>query len=283
MLACLACAGSAGAGQNPTPLDAGQDCAGLPVRLSRHLRDGRYVDARTLVNQVRDRRDEMLGVGRDAEECLTRLVVRDGFVRRDWSALLALPVPPDSHSTQSLVWYVKGWAAARRSFGGVGPEAEIAREARRRLEALADRAGRRGPAEIRRLAVQAAIAASQEEREEMALVLLHAAEFEAASGVGGAATVLPIAELAGDLWLEVERFADARREYAAALEADPESVGSLLGLARASAQEGALDEARGAYTRLLRVWDDADPDLSALVEARQFLAESGRPGRPGRH
>ncbi len=47
---------------------------------------------------------------------------------------------------------------------------------------------------------------------------------------------------------------------------------SRLGLARAAALTGAVDQARRAYGEFLRVWRDADHDLPLLQEARQELA-----------
>ena len=86
------------------------------------------------------------------------------------------------------------------------------------------------------VAIRAAVSAAQEERDEMALFLEHARDLSIQMALIGAPAQwpLPIDELEGELWFEVDRFAEARDAYERATKtADPNA---WIGLARASAQ-----------------------------------------------
>lgn len=99
------------------------------------------------------------------------------------------------------------------------------------------------------LAIRAAIAAAQEEREEMALLLEHAKGLSGQIAIGAAPAQwpLPIDELAGELWFEVDRFEEARDAYrrATELKATPNA---WIGLARSSDRLGDRVTACRAYT-----------------------------------
>lgn len=249
----------------------------LRGQLSDRLQAGQYAAAAAMIEGL-DAPGSEAGAVRPG--CLMALWLDSGLERRAWRELLGRPRTPPAEA-ESLFWYTVGLAAAHVSFGGVGPEAGIAREAVRRLDAFAARADRRGVDEARRLWVQAAIAASQEEREEMALLLVHLRSLDSATFQ--AVTVVPSDELAGDLWFAVDRYAEARRSYAAALERHPRRAHALLGIARASVELDDRSGARGAYAQLLEVWRDADPDVPGLTEARDFLSQGApRDGSRGR-
>ncbi len=102
------------------------------------------------------------------------------------------------------------------------------------LEIVAN--GRPGSAEIARLMLQAAAAAAQSEREEMRLYLDTAIRMETlqrAAGLPGA-PIIAAAETAGDLWLQVHRYDEARRAYDDAGERFGSSLRILAGRARAA-------------------------------------------------
>src|SRR5690349_16921314 len=65
------------------------------------------------------------------------------------------------------------------------------------------------------IAIRAAVSAAQEERDEMRLLLTHARDLSNQMGMAGtpAEWPLPIDELEGELWLEVDRFEEARTAY----------------------------------------------------------------------
>ncbi len=111
--------------------------------------------------------------------------------------------------------YREGLAAAEEAYRQGGSDESLApvREAMAALEILS--ANRPGPAEIARLVLAAAAAAAQSERDEMGAFLTHATEMELlqfAAGEPGAPGVTAL-EAAGDLWLRVHRYDEARRAY----------------------------------------------------------------------
>jgi len=111
--------------------------------------------------------------------------------------------------------YARGWEAARAAYaqGGSTESLQPVRDA----IAILERNGGNvpGPAQIARLVLLAAAAAAQSERDEMAIFLDEAVRLEAlqfAAGQPGAPGV-SAHEAAGDLWLQVHRFDDARDAY----------------------------------------------------------------------
>jgi hypothetical protein len=111
--------------------------------------------------------------------------------------------------------YQTGMAAAARAYSDGGSAESLApvHAAAATLERLSE--GRPGPAEIARLVLLAAAAAAQSERDEMGAFLAHATAMEVlqlAAGQPGAPGLTAL-EAAGDLWLRVHRFDDARAAY----------------------------------------------------------------------
>ena len=107
----------------------------------------------------------------------------------------------------------------------------------------------------------------------------------------GTVAALAPAYLRGEARLREGATADAIRDFQIVLDhrgADPFSPFiplSQLGMARAFARGGNVDESRKMYEQLMSVWSDADPELPVLLEARNELAQlhsraqSGVPAR----
>jgi hypothetical protein len=139
-------------------------------------------------------------------------------------------------TTEMAAVYLGGLSAALDAYKQGGSEESLA-PVRDAIAALDKMSGQRpGPAEIARLVLVAAAAAAQSEREEMAAFLTHATAMEslqfAASQPG--APVLSAHEVAGELWLQVHQFDDARAAFeraAAHVGMTPRIAG---GLARAA-------------------------------------------------
>ncbi len=99
------------------------------------------------------------------------------------------------------------------------------------------------------IAIRAAVSAAQEERDELGLLLAHARDLSNQMQLVGspAQWPLPIDELEGELWLEVDRFTDAREAYERATKSHP-TPNAWIGLARASDRLGDVVTACRAYT-----------------------------------
>ncbi len=78
--------------------------------------------------------------------------------------------------------------------------------------------------------------------------------------------VKPSPELLGEMLLELDRPAEARQAFVAALQRAPRRTASLLGLARAAARAGDTAIARETYETLRLIWRRADPALPYLAE-----------------
>lgn len=171
--------------------------------------------------------------------------------------------------------YLRGLVDAREAFRQGGAPATLApvRQAIASLEAIAH--SRRGPAEIARLTLQAAAAATQSERDEMRVYLASAIQMEAlqrAAGQPGAPAVTA-AETAGDLWLQVHRYEDARRAYTDAAEQVGLTRRVIAGLGRAAARLNDAAAACAAYRALLAQWEARQADPPEIIEARNYLTQ----------
>jgi hypothetical protein len=131
--------------------------------------------------------------------------------------------------------YMKGWEAARAAARIGGPPESLTpvRDAVATLDRMAG--GAHGPAEIARYVLSAAMDAAQEERDEMALFLEHAVSLERTQldahqpGAPG----ITAHEAAGELWLQVRRYEDAKRAFEHAREVIGSTPRIDAGLARA--------------------------------------------------
>jgi hypothetical protein len=157
-----------------------------------------------------------------------------------------------------------------------GGDAALLARARASLDTLETRAGEHGPNEADWAAavVEAAMAASQDEHQQMAVFLTHAAGLEAnpATRWLGRARLVPSRELAAELWLRTYRYEDATREALAVLKAQPGRVSPHVVLARAAER---LNDRAGAaehWRRVLELRAGADADDTLRLEAERALA-----------
>lgn len=177
--------------------------------------------------------------------------------------------------TAVAYWYVHGLIAAREAyrFGGSPESLEPVKLA---MAELQSRAGDVPAAEIAQVVLQAAASAAQSEREEMGLLLEHALNLEAKARSSGSmgAPIVSASEVAGDLWLQVHRFEDARRAYATATERGGSTRRVTLGLARTAFRLGDLPAACDQFRALVSGWPKTGGEPSELTEARTFLRRS---------
>lgn len=130
------------------------------------------------------------------------------------------------------------------------------------------------------LALRAVAAASQQERAEMALYLAEATRLEgllAAAGLPGAPFVTAH-ELAGDLWLQVHDFEEARSAYRRAEALVGRTPRVMLGLARSAERLKDTDAACAEYRSLVEWWHRAPrgPAPRAIEDAEAALRSACR-------
>jgi hypothetical protein len=134
--------------------------------------------------------------------------------------------------------YLGGLSAALEAYKQGGSEESLV-AVREAIGELEKRSGQRpGSPEVARLVLVAAAAAAQSEREEMGAFLTHAIAMESLQFAAGqpGAPVISAHEVAGELWLQVHRFDDARAAFERAVEQVGTTPRITAGLARASAR-----------------------------------------------
>ena len=146
-----------------------------------------------------------------------------------------------------------GWAEARRvaSLGGHPDVLAPVRSGLNELQQLKDdKPAVALEVEYAQTALRAAVAAAQDERAEMELLLIHARDVAERLAARGRRAVWPRSYnlLAGELWFEVDRFEDARAAYERAIRAEPSAL-ALVGLARVEARMGRRQDACRTYKR----------------------------------
>ena len=155
---------------------------------------------------------------------------------------------------------MEGWRAAR-AIAPKGGALELLGPVNVRLKELDEIPGM--SARYAETAIRAAVSAAQEERDEMALLLEHARSLSDLMGLAGGTPAewpLPIDELEGELWLEVDRFPEARAAYEQATKLKP-TPNAWIGLARAADKLGDIVTACRAYRSAA-----ATPNLPPSVE-----------------
>jgi hypothetical protein len=181
----------------------------------------------------------------------------------------------DAGSEVALI-YLGGLVGAREAFRDGGAVAALA-PVLGAIESLATISqGRGGSAEIARLVLQAAAAAAQSERDEMRLYIESAMQMEviqSAAGLPGA-PIVTATEVAGDLWLQVDRYEDARQAYADAADRLGPSLRNMVGSARASSRLTDVLEACRSYGTLLETWGTRPGLPAEIAEARTYVENS---------
>lgn len=142
---------------------------------------------------------------------------------------------------------MEGWLAAR-ALAPKGGALDLLGPVNVRLEALDGLPGR--AARYAEVAIRAAVSAAQDERDELGVFLAHARDLSNTMALTGAPAQwpLPIDELEGELWLEVDRYSEARDAFQRATKLKP-TANAWIGLARASDRLGDVVGACAAYTQ----------------------------------
>jgi hypothetical protein len=248
-------AGGVAATGQPAVAPANERSSGIAAA----LHGGRHAEARRAIAALLETRDPA-GPG---------LALLAAIITDTWAPAEILDLERLSAPEASSYWYVRGVLAARAAWPGAREEPLArAREAAARLHDLVRAEGAFGRTELRRISVLAAIAAAQEERDELTLLLAHAGHLASQLAGAGAAedAVLPFDELAGDLWLQLHRFSDALHHYRAVVERQPDRTRAWIGRARAARELGEASEAREAAREVLTRLRLADEPPAARPE-----------------
>ncbi len=152
------------------------------------------------------------------------------------AAMLAQPPALGCPEVDAAALYLRGWTAAQAAsaLGGSVESLQAVDAVAAALERLSPQVS----ASIARYVLIAAAAAAQSERDQMGLYLQQALQLESLQLLAGQppAPMISAHEAAGELWLRVYRYAEARQAFLEAFKAIGPTRRVLLGLARAEAR-----------------------------------------------
>jgi hypothetical protein len=184
-------------------------------------------------------------------------------------------------TAQVAIRYARGLMAAQEAFrqGGSFESLASVRQAIAGLDAISK--GRPGAAAVARLVLQAASAAAQSELDEMRLYLESAIQMESLQRAAGqpGAPLVSAGETAGDLWLQLHRYEDARRAYVETRARTGGTARVLAGMGRAAQRLQDMDSACAAFRELLELWSARPVRPPQIVEAQAYVADCAPPGR----
>ena len=131
--------------------------------------------------------------------------------------------------------------------------------------------------ELQQIAVKGWIAWAEGSNDEAIAFLRYAADEEDILGKHPVSpgSILPIRELLGDLYLELNRPADALVAYEQSLMLNPERYRAIAGAALAAERASKTDTARAYYTKLLELAKPGDGTRPEIAQARAYLAKAG--------
>ena len=201
--------------------------------------------------------------------------------RHAWKEAVAL-APPDARLVKQFP-FDSAHVELARALGCVHTgDLAGARKSLARIDELHDASGDpkaayfRRQLELQRLAVSGWIAFAEGRKDEAIALLRYAADEEDALGKHPVSpgAIVPVRELLGDLYLELERPADALLAFEQSLALNPQRYRATAGAARAAELAGQADVARGYYRKLLDLAQNGDEERPELAEARAFLGET---------
>lgn len=195
--------------------------------------------------------------------------------RRAWAAAAKLePYPSPFPHTDAITYFARGMGAAH------GKESAAARSAIASLEQLRDKLGSMKEAywanqvEIQRREVSAWLVFAEGDHQAALAEMRSAAELEDGTEKNAMTPgpLAPARELLGELLLELNRPAEALKEFEATLTKEPRRFRSLYGAAEAAKLTGNRRTAQTHFQELLKVAEHGDkPGREELAEARTEL------------
>lgn len=213
-------------------------------------------------------------VGRYFDEMVASYVVET----ERWEAagkLIKAPGSAEDGKASALPLYTRGLVEAQKGL----PEAEASvaeLRALRKQEKDAGQSRRAKPYEAREFQVAAVARAAKGAYDEAITLMKKAVELEEKMKPpsGPPEMIKPSHELFGEILLRAGRPQEAAQQFETSLQRHPMRARSLLGAARAAAQSGNRAGAAEAYAKLLDVWAQADAELPALKEARDYTQQA---------
>jgi hypothetical protein len=245
-----------------------------------YLQVSQDVAARRVVEEVAEYRQAEPG-SLAAAYALVAIPARYALERRRWDEAAALKMPALAFPWARYPWveaitvYTRSLGAART--GNVAAAEKGIEQLGSIRDALAQAKNKywADQVEVQRRAVAAFVARANGNAADAVTLLRSAADLEASMDKSPVtpSAVVPARELLGDLLLDLNRSADALKEFEATLASEPNRFRSLYGAARAAELAGDAARARTLYANLVSLCSTADTERPELREAKAFLAK----------
>jgi tetratricopeptide (TPR) repeat protein len=205
---------------------------------------------------------------------LAAMPARYAVERGAWAeAAQLVPVPTKFPFTEAMTHFARVLGAARVG-DPAAAQKDIERIAGLREELEATQSDYwANEVEVMRLSSRAWTALAQKKSDEALGLMRQAADIEDKSekNIVTPGRLLPARELLGDMLLQVNRPAEALKEYEASQQREPNRYRGLYGAGQAAAQSGNRDKAQHYFSKLIELAGSGDlrPEMEA---ARRYLA-----------
>jgi len=237
-----------------------------------YLQVGRDNDARNVVEEA----SKLSGFTRNAGPyAYAAIPARYAIERGDWSGAMKLePTVNNFHYTEALTRFARALGAAR-SGDTAFAETEVGHLARLRDALKASKNEYWATeVEVSRLGASAWTALVSGKNEEALQLMRRAADIEDKNEkhIVTPGRILPARELLGQMLLELNRPAEALKEFEASQKREPNRFHGYVGAARAAAQSGDTAKAKQYYMRLVELTAKGTmrPELE---QAKTYLAK----------
>ena len=203
-------------------------------------------------------------------DTLARYIVESG----DWQLTPNLPSAPGSGDFAAMRLQIEVMGAAKRKDGSA------ARAAADKMVVLYKQAGQRPLAQkvltIQAKEAQAVAALASGDRRGVIVNMNDAVRIEDSIYALSQPPYPPIPahELYGTLLLDMNRCAQARKQFDESLKRTPGRPKAIYGLARSAQLLGDNQTAAREYAEFLLVWKNANPNLPEIAAAKQFFAST---------
>lgn len=248
-----------------------------------YLQQGRYQKAdeifqlklKDMADLSGDSKAKKSGTRRKVGKYYERMAGASVIENERWESASALNEPPGwnpkSFNRAGLL-FVKGFAAAMRG----APEAD---RYLAELDGIRQQGFKRNyfqrpeQLDIWSLEITAVKLLSGKNYEEAAALMKQATDIEAKlpDPSGPPRIIKPTYEFLGEILLRAGQPKEAAQQFGISLSRHPNRARSLLGAARAAAAGGDKEAAAERYKNFLKIWEQADPALPELREAKNYL------------
>jgi hypothetical protein len=207
---------------------------------------------------------------------LAAIPARWTLERRAWNEAARLePRASAFPYTEALTYFARALGASRTG------DLASARAAIQALEQIRSRLAQANEAywaeqvEIQRRGAAAWLALAEKRADEALETMRAAAEMEDGTEKSAVTPgpIAPARELLGEMLLELNRPAEALREFQATLTREPERFRALYGAARAASRAGDSATARRYYTQLVNICERGDSSRRELAESRRAAGQ----------